>query len=116
MEAIGWTGEPAVMRDAIMKALQAEGVEAGVWQHFILPAMTVFQAQNAYGWGCPWSCPHTEKVEYNPADYPVAQRHCDTHFGMTTPLRAPNGPEVALAVAEGFHKVFENLSEVPVEG
>ena len=114
MDAIGWTGEPGIMRDAIMAALQAEGVAAGVWQHFILPAMTVFQAQNAYGWGCPWNCPNTEPVEYNPADYPVAQKHTDTHFGMTTPLRAPNGTDVAEAVAEGFHKVFENLDKLPL--
>jgi dTDP-4-amino-4,6-dideoxygalactose transaminase len=115
-DSVGWTGETPVLRDAIMQALNAEGVPVSVWQRFILPAMTVFQAQNAYGWGCPWSCPHTEKVEYNPADYPVAQRHCDSHFGMTTPLRAPHGKDVALAVAEGIRKVFDNLGALPLPG
>ena len=52
--------------------------------------------------------------EYNPEDYPVAQKHCDTHFGMTRPLRAPNDKQVAEAVAEGFHKVFENLDQLPL--
>ena len=40
MDAIGWTGGPARMRDALMKAPQAEGVSVGVWERFALPAMT----------------------------------------------------------------------------
>lgn len=87
-----------------MKALNAEGVPAGIWQHFMLPAMTVFQAKNAYGHGCPWSCQysHAQDVNYDPADFPAAQRHVDTHFGLSTPLRDPNGKEVAEAVADGI--------------
>lgn len=108
MGSLGWTGDPCVMRDALMKALNAEGVPASTWQRYILPAMTVFWAKNAYGQGCPWSCPYGMDVEYDPKQFPRAQRHCDTHFGMTTPLRAPNGPQVATAVAEAFRKVFEN--------
>ena len=45
-------------------------------------------------------------------NFPVAQKHTDTHFGMTTPLRAPNGPEQATAVAEGIRKVFENVERL----
>ena len=115
MDAIRWSGDPVVMRNAVMDALNAEGVPVHVWQHFILPAMTVFQAKNAYGQGCPWSCPHTIDVDYDPANYPVAQRHTDSHFGMTTPLRAPNSPDVARAVAEAFHKVFAQIEQLPVE-
>ena len=113
MNAIGWTGDPRRMRDAIMKALQAEGVPVGVWQSFILPAMTVFRAKNAYGKGCPWSCNGAgDGVNYDPAAFPVAQKHSDTHFGMTTPLRAPNKTDVAEKVSEAFRKVFENISQI----
>jgi len=115
MDAIGWTGDPRRMRDAVMKALQAEGVPVSVWQNFILPAMTVFQARNAYGKGCPWACRDAGEVEYQPADFPVAQRHCDTHFGMTHAIRLPNGPEQVKAVAEGFGKVFENIARIDPE-
>jgi hypothetical protein len=101
------------MRDAIMKAIQAEGVPVGVWQNFILPAMTVFQAKNAYGRGCPWSCHGAgEGVSYDPAKFPVAQRHTDTHFGMTTPLRAPNSPEIAKKVGLAFRKVFDQIGRI----
>jgi dTDP-4-amino-4,6-dideoxygalactose transaminase len=113
MDAIGWTGEPRPMRDALIKALNAEGLPVGVWQSFILPAMTVFRARNAYGGGCPWSCRGAgDDVAYDPDNYPVAQRHCDIHFGMTMPLRAPNGTDVAEKVADAFEKVFGNIDQV----
>ncbi|OQC14001.1 MAG: L-glutamine:2-deoxy-scyllo-inosose aminotransferase [Lentisphaerae bacterium ADurb.Bin082] len=119
MKAIGWTGAPTAMRDAIMGALQAEGAPVGIWQRFILPDMTVFKAKNAYGGGCPWSCPFAdklgEKVNYCREDFPVAQRHCDTHFGMTVPLRAPNTTASAALVGEAFLKVFDNLNELKVK-
>ncbi|OGV51130.1 MAG: hypothetical protein A2X49_01705 [Lentisphaerae bacterium GWF2_52_8] len=111
--ALGWNGAPDKPRNAIMKALQAEGTSVGIWQSFILPAMTVFRAQNAYGKGCPWACPFNKtQLEYRPEDYPVAQRHCDTHFGMTVPLRAPNRTDVPEKVAEAFLKVFANLDQL----
>jgi perosamine synthetase len=111
--AVGYTGRPVGLRDAVLEALRAEGVPALVWQHFILPAMTVFQAQNAYGQGCPWSCPHTTPVQYDALQYPAAQRHCDTHFCLTNPLRAPNDASVVHAVAAGIRKVFEQLDQLP---
>jgi len=115
-EALGWTDAPSVLRDAIMQAIQAEGVPVGIYQRFILPDMTVFKARNAYGRGCPWSCPYTSPVEWDSTQFPEAQRHVETHFGMTTPLRAPNGPDVAAAVCEGIRKVFDHLDELNLPG
>ncbi len=57
MRAARWTGDKKMFRNAVMAALKAEGAQVGVWQNFILPAMTVFQAQNAYGHGCPGIVP-----------------------------------------------------------
>jgi hypothetical protein len=112
MNAIGWTGDPVRMRDAVVKALNAEGVPVSVWQRFILPAMTVFQAKNAYGKGSPWAEHGALGVDYSPDRFPVAQRHADTHFGMTTPLRAPNSPDVAKRVGQAISKVFENIDRI----
>ncbi len=103
---------PAAFRDKIVAALNAEGVPNGVWQRFILPAMTVFQAKNGYGKGCPWSCSSAGSVDYAPDRYPVAQRHCDTHTCISMALRAPNGTEVVDRMAEGIHKVMDNLEQV----
>ena len=115
MPAIGWTGAPARMRDAVVKALNAEGVPAGVWQSFILPRMTVFQAKDAYGHGSPWAEHGALDVDYRPESFPVAQKHADAHFGMTTPLRAPNGPETARAVGRAMRKVFEQIGKLDVD-
>lgn len=35
------------------------------------------------------------------------------HAGMTEPLRAPDGPEVAELVARAFRKAMENFGRVP---
>jgi len=112
MDALGRAADAPAFRDRIVKAMQAEGVATGLWQSFILPVMTVFQARDAYGKGCPWRCPHAGDVEYDPADYPVAQRHADWHTGMTAPLRPPNGPEVAELMAAGMRKVMENIDQL----
>jgi dTDP-4-amino-4,6-dideoxygalactose transaminase len=114
MEAMGHGQDPRQFRDKLVRAMNAEGVQTWVWQSFILPEMTVFRAKNGYGDGCPWSCPFARQpnVDYDPANFPVAQRHCDTHTGMTQPLRAPNGLEAAELTAEGIRKVLSNLGEV----
>jgi dTDP-4-amino-4,6-dideoxygalactose transaminase len=116
MDAIGWRGNPRTMRDAVVKAVQWEGVPVSVWQQFILPEMTVFQAKNAYGHGYPWSIPGTDVgVDYHPSRFPVAQRHCDTYFALVQALRAPNGTDIAEKVAEGIAKVFENIGTLDPE-
>jgi len=112
LEALGHTQDASEFRYKLIEAMNAEGVQTGVWQHFILPAMTVFQAKNAYGKGCPWDCPHAAAVDYSPERFPVAQKHCDAHTGMTYPLRPPNGPDVARLVGKAIRKVMENVGEL----
>jgi len=115
MQALGHAHDaPAApaFRDRIVQALKAEGVPNGVWQRFILPAMTVFQAKNGYGQGCPWECPHAAPVDYDVSQYPVAQLHCDTHTCISMALRSPNDPQVARLVAQGIRKVVENVDQL----
>lgn len=114
MEGMGHPHDARVFRDKLVRAMNAEGVQTGVWQSFILPEMTVFRAKNGYGGGCPWSCPMARQpgVDYEPANFPVALHHSATHTGMTQPLRAPNGPEAAELTAAGIKKVLANLDEV----
>jgi hypothetical protein len=44
--------------------------------------------------------------------YPVAQKHCDTHACIVMALRAPNGPDVAQLLAAGIRKVMDNVDQV----
>ena len=113
MEALGHAEDASEYRFRILDALKAEGVVSSVWQRFILPAMTVFQAKNAYGKGCPWA--QSAPVDYSLDQYPVAQKHSDTHTGMTVPLRPPNGPELAELTGRAVRKVMENLDQLPAK-
>jgi len=112
MAALGHAGDAKAMRDRLLAALRAEGADLAVWQGWPVSEMTVFRARNAYGKGCPWRCPHAGEVDYAVEQFPVAKRHSDWHVGMTTPLRSPNGPEVAERVAAAFRKVLVNLDQV----
>nr|MBP8954759.1 hypothetical protein [Armatimonadota bacterium] len=51
-------------------------------------------------------------VDYTPDNFPVAQKHCDTHTGITYPLRPPNGPEAVKYMAAGIRKVMENVDQL----
>jgi len=114
MEALGHADDAAAFRNKFVKALQAEGADRGVgpWQRWILPAMTVFQARNAYGHGHPWSHPRARPVDYSPDQFPLARRHADWSFGMTYPLRAPNSPDVAEQVGLAIRKLIDNIDDV----
>ena len=74
--------------------------------------MTVFQAKNGFGGGHPWSSPLARPVDYALHQYPEAQRHCETHTGMTIPLRYPNGRAAVRLTAAGIRKVMENLEQL----
>lgn len=110
-EEYGFTGDESVFRDCVMKAIQGEGVPAGIWQRYILPEMTVFKAKNAYGKGCPWLCPHSREISYNPEEYQQAIKHCKRHFGITYPLRAPNDEKIAEKTGLAIKKVFKDIKE-----
>ncbi len=112
MDALGHTADASQFRNKVVRALRAEGVETMVWQSFILPQMTVFQAKNAYGHGSPWSSPHAQPVDYSPEQYPVAQRHCDTHTCLVSSLRYPNGPETVELMTEAIWKVMDNIKQL----
>jgi dTDP-4-amino-4,6-dideoxygalactose transaminase len=112
MQALGHRHDARAFRSKIVDALNAEGVPNGYWQRFILPAMTVFQAKNGYGGGCPWECPCAVPVDYSLDQYPVAQEHCDTHTCISMALRSPNGPDVARRMAQGIRKVIENIDQL----
>lgn len=112
MQSLGHQGDARDYRQRLVEALNAEGVPNCAWQGFILPSMTVFRAKNAYGHGYPWASPMAAPVDYSPAQYPVALRHCDTHTCLVAPLRPPNGVEVAKALGRGVRKVMERVGEL----
>ncbi|MBN2309569.1 MAG: DegT/DnrJ/EryC1/StrS family aminotransferase [Candidatus Hydrogenedentes bacterium] len=112
LESMGRDAHDVAFRNKLLEAFAAEGVPSGAWQRFILPAMTVFRAKNAYGKGYPWAAPEAAPVDYSLEQYPVAQLHCDTHTCIVSALRPPNGPDVARLMAQGIRKVMENVEQL----
>jgi len=100
-------------RHAVCRALQAEGVNATVWQGCILPELAVFKAKNAYGKGYPWAVPGADEgVNYDPALFPNALDYCCSHISIVMTMRAPNTIAIAAKVAEAVEKVFSCLAEI----
>lgn len=107
------SAEKSRFRDAVCHAMNAEGLNCQTWQRYVLPAMTVFQARNAFGGGYPWSIPGADiGVDYSPEQFPVAQNYCDSHIAIVTTLRAPNNNSTACKCADVINKIFSQLENI----
>jgi len=110
-EAIGLTDVPvAAFRDAVEKAMNAEGAAMMRWQPQPVPMQTLFQEMRGYGQGCPWSCgPARPGVRYQPGDYPVATDICERRLVMGQTFSSfgpPTDTHRMDLYAEAFRKVF----------
>lgn len=77
-QEMGLEVEPVTLRDRMLMALRAEGVEAVLWHTTPLPAYPVFQQHAAYGGEFPWTVPPAgRRVTYEPRDYAEASRLLD---------------------------------------
>lgn len=112
-EALKYSGPVNYFREAIVAALQAEGVPIMVWQRRILPEFTSIFAKNAYGNGSPWKEFHSE-VNYDPSQFPNALYHSASYF-ILNGMRRPNTEELAYQIVGAVRKVWDNLSELDVD-
>ena len=115
-EKLGLKVRGVAFRDRVQKALQAEGVDAVLWQLTSLPEQPVFQTLEGYGRGCPWSCEKLGGVryEYRPEDFPVTKHMLENSLVIcseTYPIYAQPF-EVMERYVEAFHKVFNNIEQV----
>lgn len=118
---LGVSAPPTVVRDVVLQALVAEGVEAVLWQTKPVPAQTLFREKKGYGRrrdadpeapGCPWD--HSAPVSYALAQYPQTQALLDSSlclFSQTFPIYGQ--PRILAAqYAEAFAKVWLQLPEL----
>jgi perosamine synthetase len=114
--SLGIDAPPAKVRDALCRALTAEGVEAVLWQTKPVPGQALFQKKIGFGLaagkglpGCPWD--HGSPVDYDPGQYPETQRLLDGSlvlFSHSFPI-APQPRDLVVAYAEAFAKVWSQL-------
>ncbi len=112
---LGVQAKPGEFRDAVQKALQAEGVDAVLWQTMPVPAQPIFQLKEGYGKGCPFSCPYYGKeIEYRAGDYPETQRLLEDSLVICSESYPifPQKMELMKQYVEAFQKVFDNLDRV----
>jgi len=112
-KACGYSGPVEELREAVVKAIQAEGVSVMVWQRRILPEMGVVRARDAFGNGYPWTAGRPD-IDYHPGRFPEALRHVNAYFVLGC-LRTPNSAGEARLVGQAIRKVMENLSELDVD-
>ncbi len=120
-EAVGLKVDRRKFRDTVLEALTAEGIPMmggeGISGPMPLPGHTVFQSRNAYGHGCPWSCPYARPgIEYRPEDYPVSMRIVESKICLGHEhggIAPPNGLDLMEHYVHAFRKVLvDNLDEV----
>jgi dTDP-4-amino-4,6-dideoxygalactose transaminase len=112
--ALGWDGPATELRDRVMTALRAEGVNATYWQHDPLPAFTAFR--RADGEVRPWvaGAEPPELAPWDPDAFPNATRICRETFVVgsgATPLAAQS-EDLVRAYVEAFRKVMGSIDEV----
>jgi len=110
-KAAGGDAAPRAFRDAVEKALQAEGLPIGQWVTSSLPAQALYQLKEGYGRGCPWSCPHGREVPYRAEDYPETERVL-ADSSVIGGVHPPNTTALMDLFADAFEKVWANLSDL----
>ena len=119
-QGVGAKVDVRAFRDTVVDALTAEGIPMmegeGVSGPMPLPGHSVFYAKNAYGKGCPWSCPHSrDGITYDPEDYPVSMQIVESKicFGHEHGgIAPPNGINLMEYYAAAIRKVLvDHLDE-----
>lgn len=109
---MGVDAPPRRVRDAVLAALRAEGLEAVLWQTQPVPGQKLFRDKVGFGRGVPWS--HGSPVRYDLEQYPETTRLLDGSvvlFSQSCPILA-QPPEVVDAYAAAFKKVWTRLDAV----
>ena len=98
-------------REKFIAALQAEGVEVSAEKYELLHLQPIFREGEAWGRGCPWSCPHAgpDKAPRPPEPLPVSEKlH---HQLLVLPSFFQAGKELLDQYIRAFRKVAENADE-----
>jgi len=107
---------PRALRDAMLKALRAEGLEVVLWQTDALPAQPVFRAREGFGGGFPWSTDRETDFDalYDLARFPDTRKLLDGSlllFSQSCPLIAQRA-DVVDRYAEVFARVWARRSKL----
>lgn len=106
---------PQRLRNLLLRALRAEGVEAVLWHTTPLPAYPLFQERTGYGGHFPWTMPPASRdITYDPNAYPVATALLNDSLliGSERYPLCGQEPEVMPYVVAGIQKVFGAIDKL----
>lgn len=107
---------PVQLREAVKKALIAEGCEVVGWQSDPMPAYPLFQKLEGFGKGFPFSAGDLDRIRDNVRveNFPTSRRLLDSSlvlFSQTCPLIAQDAATVD-QYAEAFRKIWERRADL----
>jgi dTDP-4-amino-4,6-dideoxygalactose transaminase len=114
-EEMGLAVDDKALRDGMLLALRAEGVEAVLWHTTPLPAYPVFQQRAGFGGHFPWTVPPASReITYDPNGYPEATRllNCSLLIGSERHPLCGQHEDLMDEYIAAFHKVYHALDEV----
>jgi hypothetical protein len=92
--------------------LRAEGVPISQYQLIPLPGQHIFQTQEGYGRGYPWTLPGVAPQRYDIADYPNTLAVIEDSLTLQRRHLHPDSGPLLDQYATAFHKIWENLDQV----
>jgi len=110
-DMLGLDAPIETFKNAVIKALRAEGIGLGQWQTRPVPGQDVFTKRVGYGKGCPWTCRWGREVTYRGEDYPRTLDFIARHSYLAG-VHPPNTMELMKLYVEGFKKVLGRAKEV----
>jgi dTDP-4-amino-4,6-dideoxygalactose transaminase len=113
--AMGLDVEPRRLRNAMLRALRAEGVEAVLWHTTPLPAYPLLQQRAGYGGRFPWTVPPASReITYDTTAFPEATSllHGSLLLGSERYPLAGQDASVMAYVVEAFRKVHTAVEEL----
>lgn len=114
-DELGFNGDAVALRNRVLLALRAEGVEAVLWHTTPLPLYPVFQRREGYGGGFPWTVPPADRdISYDPRGYPEASRLLDCSIILGSERHPLCGQQEGVMpyYVEAMHKVMGRLDDL----
>jgi perosamine synthetase len=111
LSELSWSGPPQQLRDLLIAALRAEGVDAVLWQSHPLPAHPVFR-RRLRPWHPTWGA--VALAPYDPQEFPVAERILASTLvlGSEQAPLAVQPPNLMEAYVRSVEKVMASLPEL----
>jgi perosamine synthetase len=112
-EAAGLAGVPrGRFRQALRRALRAEGVPIAEYQLTPLPGQPVFQRLRGYGRGYPWTLPGVAPRRYDIAEYPHTLAVIEDSLTVRRAHLNPYAGPALEHYADAFERVWEHLDQI----